>query len=179
MWLNAIGSTTSHEGAVITSFHSWYREAAWPFLTYSLTGRQPYSFPLFHFLFLYASLSFPSCLAKFILNSLLSLRGRKYSKTIPAALPTNFAAYRPNLLALDFSPNDPFGSRSNGGHLENSSINNRRTAIVFIHSLPSTTQLPRGETLFHLPPINILEIFKDFSATTRKYSKTFSPAKLS
>ena len=38
---------------------------------------------------------------------------------------------------------------------------------------PSTTLLPRGETLFHLPPINILEIFKDFSSTTRKYSKTF------
>ena len=50
MWFNAIGSTTSHEDAVITSFHSWYEKAAWPFLTYSLTGRQPYSFPLFHFL---------------------------------------------------------------------------------------------------------------------------------
>ena len=45
--------------------------------------------------------------------------------------------------------------------------------------LPSTTLLPRGETLFHLPPINNLEIFKDFPSTTRKYSKTFSPAELS
>ena len=154
MWFNAIGSTTSHEGAVITSFHSWYSKAAWPFLTYSLTGRQPYSSPLFHFPFLYASLSFPSCLAKFILKSLLSLRGRKYSKTIPAALPTNFAAYRPNLLALDFSPNDPIGSRSNGGHLENSSINNRRTAIVFITLF---SLFPRGELLFHFPLIIFLE----------------------
>ena len=50
MWFNAIGSTTSHEDVVITSFPSWYETAAWPFLTYSLTGRQPYSFPLFHFL---------------------------------------------------------------------------------------------------------------------------------
>ena len=40
-----------------------------------------------------------------------------------------------------------------------------------IHSLSSL--LPRGEPLFHISPINILEIFKDFSPTTRKYSKTF------
>ena len=39
--------------------------------------------------------------------------------------------------------------------------------------LPATTLLPRGETLFHFPHINILEIFKDFSSITRKYSKTF------
>ena len=73
-----------------------------------------------------------------------------------------------------------------------------------IHSLATVNyQLPRGETLFHLPLTNILEIFKDFfackfvlaanqqqpenirrlfrlqiclsrkSSTTRKYSKTF------
>ena len=54
-----------------------------------------------------------------------------------------------------------------------SSINNQRTAIIFIRLLPPNTLLPRGETLFHLPPINILEIFKDFSSTTRKYSRTF------
>ena len=54
-----------------------------------------------------------------------------------------------------------------------SSINTKRTAII-IHSLPTDNYLlPRGETLFHLPPINILEIFKDFSPATRKYSKTF------
>ena len=52
MWFNAIGSTTSHEDVVITSFHSRYEKAAWPFLIYSLTGRQPYSFPLFHLPFL-------------------------------------------------------------------------------------------------------------------------------
>ena len=33
--------------------------------------------------------------------------------------------------------------------------------------------LPRGEPLFHFSPIKILEIFKDFSPTTRKYSNTF------
>ena len=54
-----------------------------------------------------------------------------------------------------------------------SSIKTMRTAI-FIHSLPTANNLlPRGETLFHLPPINILELFKDFSPTTRKCSKTF------
>ena len=51
---------------------------------------------------------------------------------------------------------------------------------IFIHSLATVNYLlPRGETLFHLPPINILEIFKDFSSTTPKNSKTFSPAKIS
>ena len=60
--------------------------------------------------------------------------------------------------------------------LKISSINTKRTAI-FLHSLPTANYLlPRGETLFHLPPVNILEIFKDSSSTTRKYSRTFSPA---
>ena len=85
MWFNAIGSTTSHEGAVIISFHSWYEKAAWPFWTHPLTGRQPFSLPLFPFPFLYAS-----CWAKFILNSLPSFRGRKYSKTISAYLAYKF-----------------------------------------------------------------------------------------
>ena len=40
-----------------------------------------------------------------------------------------------------------------------------------IHSLSSP--LPRGKPLFYFSPINILEIFKDFSPTTRKYSKIF------
>ena len=45
-----------------------------------------------------------------------------------------------------------------------SSINTQRTAI-FIHSLATVNYLlPRGETLFHLPPINFLELFKDFLA---------------
>ena len=38
--------------------------------------------------------------------------------------------------------------------------------------LPPTNLLPRSELLFHLPLINILDIFKDFSSTTRKNSKT-------
>ena len=54
-----------------------------------------------------------------------------------------------------------------------SSINNQRTAIIFLRLLQPATLLPRGETLFHLPPIKNLEIFQDFSSTTRKYSKTF------
>ena len=56
---------------------------------------------------------------------------------------------------------------------DNSSINTECTTIIFIRLLPPTNLLPRGETLFHLPLINILEIFKDFSSTTRIYSKTF------
>ena len=86
-------------------------------------------------------------------------------------LPTKFAAYRPNLLALDFSPNDPIGSRSNGGHLEISSINNQRTARVFIRFLAyfpeanlSSTSLPskfwKYSKTFHQHP----KIFKDFFA---------------
>ena len=97
MWFNAIGSTTSHEDAVITSFHSWYEKAAWPFWTDSLTGRQPYSFLLFPFPFLYAS-----CLAKFILNSLPSFRGRKHSKTIPACLAYTFCRLQTQLTRSRF-----------------------------------------------------------------------------
>ena len=151
MWFNAIGSTTNHEGAVITSFHSWYGKAAWPFLTDSFTGRQPYSFPLFHFPFLYAS-----CLAKFILNSLPSFSGRKYSKTSPACLVYKFCRLQTQL------------TRSNGGHLENIEYKYPAHSLN-IHSLAAVNYLlPRGETLFHLPPINNLEIFKDFSSITRK-----------
>ena len=50
MWFNTIGLTTNHEDVVITSFPSRYGKAAWPLLIHSLTGRQPYSFPLFLFL---------------------------------------------------------------------------------------------------------------------------------
>ena len=155
MWFNAIGSTTSHEGAVITSVHSWYEKAAWPF--FDLLAHRPAAifFSVTSLPFPYASLSFPSCLARIILNPLLSFRGRNYSKTIPVALPTNFAAYRPNRRALHFLPNDLIGSHLNGGHLENSSINNRRTAIAFI---PLFSLFPRGETLFLFPLTIILEL---------------------
>ena len=132
--------------------------------------------------FPYASLSFPSCLARIILNSLLSFRGRNYSKTILVVLLTNFVAYRPNCPALHFLPNDLIGSRSTGGHLELSSINNQRTARVFIRFLAyfpeanlSSTSLPsifwKYSKTFHQQPENIQrlfnnnpKIFKDFSA---------------
>ena len=52
-------------------------------------------------------------------------------------------------------------------------MNTQCTAIIFIRYLTSTNLPPRGETLFHLPLINILEIFADFSSSTWKYSKTF------
>ena len=71
------------------------------------------------------------------------------------------------------------GSRLNGGHLGR--IEYKYPVHSHnIHSLATVNyQLPRGKTLFHLPFTHILEIFKDSSSTTRKYSKTFSPANLS
>ena len=137
--------------------------------------------------------------------------------------------YRTNLPALQFSPNDLTGSRLNGGHLGSIEYKYPVHGHNF-HSFATVNyQLPRGETLFHLPLTSILEIFKDFfackfvlaaiqqqseifkdffackfvlaaiqqqseniqrlfrlqiclsrkSSTTRKYSKTFPPAKLS
>ena len=154
MWFNAIGSTTSHEDVVITSFPSRYEKAAWPLLTYSLTGRQPYSFPLFHFLSL--TPRFPFLLAWLELSWIFSsFRGRNYSKTILVVLLINFAAYRPNRPTLHFLPNYLIGSHLNGSHLENSSIYNRHTDIAFI---PLSSLLPRGETLFLFPLNIILEL---------------------
>ena len=132
--------------------------------------------------FPYASLSFPSCLARIILNPLLSFRGRNYSKTIPVVLPTNSAAYRPNRPALHFLPIDLIGSRSTGGHLEISSIKNQHTARVFSRFLAyfpeanlSSTSLPPkfwkySKTFYQQPEnnqrlfTNNPEIFKDFFA---------------
>ena len=215
MWFNAIGSTTSHEGAVITSFHSWYGKAAWPFLTYSLTGRQPYSFPLFHFPFLY-----DSCLAKFILNSLPSFSGRKYSKTIPACLAYKFCCLQTQLTRSRF-----FTKWSYWLSLKRRpswKFKYKYPAHSHFHSFTCRCQLPTSPRRNSLPPsshqcsgnferqiINNPKIFKDFFAckfvlaanhqqsesiqrlfrlqvclsrkswTTRKYSKTFSPANLS
>ena len=83
----------------------------------------------------------------------------------------NFLLYGANLLAPDFPPNDPIGCHST---LDHSSINTQWTTIIFIRLLLSTTLLPRSENLFHRHPINILEKFKDFPSTTRKYSDFFA-----
>ena len=90
--------------------------------------------------------------------------------------------YRANRPALQFSPNDSIGSRSTGGHLEISSINNQRTARVFIRFLAyfpkanlSSTSLSsifwKYSKTFHQQPENIQrlfinnpKIFKDFLA---------------
>ena len=74
----------------IASFWSWYWKTARSLLTYSLTGRQPYFFPFILLPFLFTLLSLPSCLV----------------------LAAN-SAYRANLRALDFSPNDPIHSSRN------------------------------------------------------------------
>ena len=85
-----------------------------------------------------------------------------------------YRAIRP---ALYFLPNDPISSRSTGGHLELSSINNRRTATIFIRFLAYFPEANLSST--SLSSIFWKKSGKDFSPTTRKYSKTFSPAKLS
>ena len=67
--------------------------------------------------------------------------------------------YRANRPALHFLPNDPIRSRSTGGHLGLSSINNRRTATIFV----------RFAAIFpvaNLSPTSLPSIFW-------KYSKTF------
>ena len=57
--------------------------------------------------------------------------------------------------------------------LKISSINTQRTAIL-IHTLATVNYLlPRGETLFHLPLINILEIFKDFPSAPENIQRLF------
>ena len=90
--------------------------------------------------------------------------------------------HRANRPALRFSPNDSIGSCSTGGHLEISSINNKRTTRVFIRFLAyfleanlSSTSLPsifwKYSKTFHQQPENIQrlfinnpKIFKDFFA---------------
>ena len=67
--------------------------------------------------------------------------------------------YRANRPALHFSPNDSIGSRSTGGHLEISSINNQRTARVFIRSLA------------YFPEANLSST--SFPSIFWEYSKTF------
>ena len=187
MWFYAIGPTTSYDGVVTTSFRSWYGKAVWSFFTYSLTGRQPYSFP-------FTSLSFPLCLALLFLLAwleifwilfLLSL-DENILRQFQLDLGANSAAYRTNLLALHFSPNDPIGSCENWRSFWKLSINNRRTAIIFIRFLAyfpeanlSSLSLPsifwKYSKTFCQQPENIQRLF----ISTRKYSKTFSPAKLS
>ena len=89
---------------------------------------------------------------------------------------------------------------------DHSDIKTQCTTKNFIRLLPSSSLLPRGETVFHLPLTDILKIFKDFPAckfvlaanhqhpeniqrlfrlqnclsrespVSREYSKTFWPA---
>ena len=187
MWFNTIGLTTNHEDVVITSFPSRYGKAAWPFFN-SLAYRPAAIFlSLISLPFPYASLSFPSCLAKFILNSLLSPRGRKYSKTISACLAYKFCRLQTQPFpSLRLSQNDLIGSRSNGGHLENSSINNRHTATAFIHAFEPTSTRRNSLSLPSQHNFGVKSLLRNYSKTTpklvlakflsplRNYSKTTS-----
>ena len=74
--------------------------------------------------------------------------------------------YRANRPVLHFSPNDPIGSRSTGGHLEISSINNQRTARVFIHFL---AYFPEA----NLSPTSLPSIFWKYSKTFHQHPKIF------
>ena len=128
--------------------------------------------------FPYASLSFPSCLAKFILNSLLSLRGRKYSKTISACLAYKFCRLQTQPFpSLRLSQNDLIGSRSNGGHLENSSINNRHTATAFIHAFGPTSTRRNFLSLPSQHNFGVKPLLRNYSKTTPKLvlAKFLSP----
>ena len=187
MWFNAMGPTTSYDGVVVTSFRSWYGKAAWSFITYSLADRQPYSFP-------FTSLSFPLCLALLFLLAkpelfwilfLLSV-DENIQRQFQLDLAAKSAAYRPNRPALHFSPNDPIGSRQNWRPFWKLNKNNRRTAIQFIRFLAYFPEANLSSTslssifwkylkTFHQQPENIQRLF----VSTRKFSKTFSPAKLS
>ena len=163
----------------IASFWSWYGKAARSLRTYSFTGRQPYFFPFILFPFLFTLLSLPSCLVKINLNSLPSFLGRNHSKTVPNLSLLHILLTEPTY-SLSISHQMILLALAETGKIRgHSSINTQSTTIIFIRLLPPTTLLPRGETLFHLPLTNILEKFKEFSSTTRKSSKTFSPAKLS
>ena len=195
MWFNAIEPTTSYDGVVITSFRSWYGKAAWSFLTYWLTVRQPYSFP-------FTSLFFPLSLALLFLLAWLELFWILFLLSLDENIPRQFqldlaaisAAYRTNLLAFHFSPNDPIGSRQNWRPFWQLSINNRRTAIIFIRFLAyfpqanlSSTSLPpifwKYSKTFHQQPEKIQRLFRlqncrirKSSTISRKYSKTFRAA---
>ena len=97
-------------------------------------------------------------------------------------LAANSAAYRTNLLALHFPPNDPIGSRRNWRPFWKLSINNRRTAIIFIRFLAYFPEANLSSTSL---PSKFWKYSKTFSPaklsqpqiiSTRKYSKTFRPA---
>ena len=182
MWFNAIGPTTSYDGVVITSFRSWYGKAAWSFSTSSLTGRQPYFFP-------FTSLSFPLCLALLFLLAWLELFWIFFLLSLDENILLQFqldlaaisAAYRTNLLALHFSPNDPIGARQKWRPFWKLSINNRRAAIKFLRFLTyfpeanlSSTSLPskfwKCSKTFHQQPEIIQRLFRLQNCLSRKSS---------
>ena len=171
-WLNdAIGSTTYHE----VKLHSTARTgkaaitdllAYWPAaILLSL-----YFTPFRCFLFLIAWLKLIWIL--FLLSS-----DRNIFRQFQTCLSYKFGCFLNQLTRSRYSTKwsywlSPILTKY-AAILKNSSIKTKRTAI-FNHSLPTVNYLlPRGETLFHLPRIIILEIFKDFSPTARKYPKTF------
>ena len=171
---NVIGSTTSHEGAVITSFCSWYWKAAWSFTTYSLTGRRPYFFPFTLFPFLFALLPLPSCLAKIILNFLPFFRGRKYSKTIPACLSYKIFCLQ-NQLACSryFAKWSYWLSPILSAILKKWVWIPEAQSFFIIRCLLSTTLLPRGETLIHFLPSTLWKYLKTFHQQPKKIQRHF------
>ena len=89
--------------------------------------------------------------------------------------------YRAKRPARHFSPDDPNGSRSTGGHLEISSVNNQLTARVFIRFLAyfpeanlSSTSLSsilwKYSKTFHQQPENIQRLFRLQNCLSRKSS---------
>ena len=99
-------------------------------------------------------------------------------RQFPFALATYSAAYRTNLLALDFSPNDPIGSRRNWQNTRPFwKIEYKYQTHSHFYSFAACRQLPSSPRRNSLPPsshqysgktqrlfINNQKIFKDFFA---------------
>ena len=182
-WLNVIGSTTGPEVCRHNFVLGLVREGGL-IITCLLAYRTAAILPSLH---LTPFLCFLSLLAWLKLIWILFRLTTDENNLRQFPIPL----YRTNLLALDFSPNDPFGSRRNWK-------NTRPFKYKYpphshkIHSLATTNYptSPRRNSPTHSSHLNIQKslhfsstgkpanhqhskMFKDISSTTRKYSKTF------
>ena len=111
--------------------------------------------------------------------------GENILRQLQLDLVANSAAYRPNRPALHFSPNDPIGSRQNWRPSWKLSMNNRRTAIIFIGFLAYFPEAKLSSTspssmfwkhskIFYQQPENIQRLF----INNPKISKDFFACKI-
>ena len=128
----------------IASFWSGNGKAARSLLTYSLTRRRPYFFPLLN--------SFPcffSLLAwlKLIWILFLLSSDENILTQIQICLSRKIYFTDPTYSLSIFHQKILLALAKTESIRDHSSINTRRTTIIFIRLLPPTTLLPRGETL--------------------------------